>query len=66
MDCLVIASKFRPLPILEKAMEHLGSNRYFVVYSATQEVGPFPSPFETAHSSHCVLMCFVNVPCNIG
>lgn len=38
MDCLVIATRFRPLPILERALEHLGSNRYFVVYSATQEV----------------------------
>lgn len=37
MDCLVIASKFRPLPILEKTIDHLGSNRYFVIYSQTQE-----------------------------
>lgn len=37
MDCLVIATKFRPLPILEKVIDYLGSNRYFVIYSATQE-----------------------------
>ena len=38
MDCLVIATKFRPLPILEKVIDYLGYNRYFVIYSATQEV----------------------------
>lgn len=37
MDCLVIATKFRPLPILKHVLEYLGQNRYFVIYSATQE-----------------------------
>lgn len=37
MDCLVIATKFRPLPILKVVIDYLGSNRYFVIYSATQE-----------------------------
>lgn len=37
IDCLVIASKFRPLPILERVIDYMGSNKYFVIYSAIQE-----------------------------
>lgn len=37
IDCLVIASKFRPLPILERVIDYMGSNRYFVIYSSIQE-----------------------------
>lgn len=37
MDCLVIATKFRPLPIFEKLIDYLAPNRYFVIYSPTQE-----------------------------
>lgn len=35
---LIIASKFRPLPILEKLLNYMSSNRYFVIYSLIQEV----------------------------
>ena len=34
---LVIATKFRPLPILQKVIDYLGANRYFVIYSPIQE-----------------------------
>lgn len=37
IDCLIIASKFRPLPILEKVIDYMGANRYFVIYSPIQE-----------------------------
>lgn len=37
MDCLVIATKYRPLPILQKTIEYMGYNRYFVIYSNTIE-----------------------------
>ena len=34
---LVIASKFRPLPVLEKLIDYMGPNRNFIVYSLVQE-----------------------------
>jgi len=37
VDCLIIASKFRPSTILEKTINYLDSNRYFVIYSSIQE-----------------------------
>jgi len=37
IDCFVLASKFRPLPILEKLIDYLAPNRWFVIYSQIQE-----------------------------
>lgn len=34
---LIIASKFRPLPILEKLIDYMAPNRNFIVYSLIQE-----------------------------
>ncbi|CAF1006328.1 unnamed protein product [Brachionus calyciflorus] len=37
VDCLIIASKFRPSPILEKLIDSMAPNRNFVIYSLIQE-----------------------------
>lgn len=41
MKSLIIATKFRPSTILEKTINYLDSNRYFVIYSSIQEVRTF-------------------------
>ena len=36
-DCLIIACKFRPLPILQKLIDSLNPSSYFVIYSQVQD-----------------------------
>jgi hypothetical protein len=35
---LILATKYHPLPILERVIDYISSNRYFVIYSQIQEV----------------------------
>jgi hypothetical protein len=36
-----MATKYHPLPLLEVLINHMGINRYFVIFSPIQEVKNF-------------------------